>query len=53
MKFPFTKSFYALSKKAAEDYLLQQNNATQKRSSYAPLLCLALLTPNPALAGLS
>ncbi|AQX86166.1 NAD-dependent epimerase/dehydratase family protein [Elizabethkingia bruuniana] len=29
MKFPFTKSFYALSKKAAEDYLLQQNNATE------------------------
>ncbi|MDV3944838.1 dihydroflavonol 4-reductase [Elizabethkingia anophelis] len=29
MKFPFTKSFYALSKKAAEDYLLQQNNTTE------------------------
>jgi len=29
MKFPFTESFYALSKKAAEDYLLQQNNSTE------------------------
>jgi hypothetical protein len=34
-------AFYALSKKAAEDYLLRQNNPTGTATS-APLLCWEL-----------
>lgn len=51
MKFPFTKSFYALSKKQRK-IISSNKTIPQKLPSYAPLLCWELLIPNPALAGL-